>query len=350
MILKSEWLDDGCYDLHRLPEDLEDAIGGTYSAARFLTVVQGADPEVVEAAFVEMEQYGTALDISTLPPERLYGSDALRLKQEAEFDTLEQITTGLEENDPLVLYLQELAAVPVCGDVQLLAADYRSGNGDAAEKLLQLCLGMVAQIALEFTGHGVLLMDLIQEGNMGLWESIPRYKEGDFLDHARWWIRQYMAKAVFMHAFENDIGRMIREDMNAYVNADRQLLAELGRNPTRGEIAEHLGMTLDELAVFEKLVADAKKDAAVKKQKAEPEKTPDDDQAVEDTAYFQLRQRVTELLSALPEQEAKLLTLRFGLEGGKALSPEETGRQLGLTPAQVVALEAAALAKLRKES
>ena len=113
----------------------------------------------------------------------------------------------------------------------------------------------------------------------------------------------------------------------------------------------HIGYTLEELAVVEKLIEDAKTQESVKKQTQEPEKAPeDDDQAVENTAYFQLRQRVAELLSSLPEREAKLLTLRFGLEGGQPLSPEQTGVQLGMTPAEVVAAEAAALAKLRQES
>lgn len=345
-MINSDW----SQELSILKEELGNCAGGSYPAARLLELTQAEDQQVLEDAFAELDRCRVALDVSSLPKNQPGGNDALRLKQEAEFQTLDQITVGLDVNDPLVLYLQELSQMPAAGDVQACALRYRRGETELAERIMNLCLGLVADIALEFTGYGIFLMDLIQEGNMALWECILSYEDGDFQMHAAWFIRQSMAKAVTMNAYISGVGKLLREDMEAYLAADRQLLGELGRNPTRQELAVQLGMDLSELAVVEKLIEDAKAQDTVKKQTQEPEKTPEDDQAVEDTAYFQLRQRVADLLSVLPEREAKLLTLRFGLEGGQPLSPEQAGIQLGMTPAEVVAAEAAALVKLRNES
>ncbi|MBQ7344717.1 MAG: hypothetical protein IJW45_01465, partial [Oscillospiraceae bacterium] len=135
--------------------------------------------------------------------------------------------------------------------------------------------------------------------------------------------------------------------MEDYRAVDERLLSELGRNATLEEIALELHMTVEEAATVAKTLDSARTLAQAKKPQEPVEEDPEEQQAVEDTAYFQMRQRIAELLSGLDETDAKLLTYRFGLEGGKPLSPEETGRKLGLTAEEVVAREAAALAKLR---
>lgn len=321
--------------------------GESLSAARFLALMEVEDPLSVEEALGYLEQHGIALDIADLPPVVLTGPAALRLKQEAEMATPEQTVQGLDPNDPLRLYLQELAATPAAGDPQLLAERYRTGEHHVAEQLVNICLSLVVEMAMEYTGRGVLLMDLIQEGSLGLWQSIMNYEEGDFLEHARWWIRHYMAKAVTLQAHSAGVGQKLRQDMEDFLDADQRLLTELGRNPTLEEIAQMLHITPEEGAVLEKMVATARNMEHAHRQQQEPEPTPEDEQAVEDTAYFQIRQHIQELLSSLPEQDAKLLVLRFGLEGGKPLSPVQTGEVLGMTPEEVVRREAAALSKLR---
>jgi RNA polymerase primary sigma factor len=130
---------------------------------------------------------------------------------------------------------------------------------------------------------------------------------------------------------------------------DERLLAELGRNPTLEEIAEGMHISVEEVELTAQMVESARSLNRAKAEAEEPEEDPEDNQAVEDTAYFQMRQRIEELLSALSESEAKLLSLRFGLEGGLPLSPEETGKHLGLTAEEVLAQEAEALVKLRKQ-
>lgn len=321
--------------------------GDHISAVRLLTLLEQEDELTVEEALTRLEETGVTLDISHLPPLTLTGSSALRLKQEASHTKAENILQGLDENDPLRLYLQELAATPAAGDPQLLAERYCSGEHHLAQQLVTVCLSLVVELAMEHTGHGVLLMDLIQEGSLGLWQSILCYTEGDFETHCRWWIRQYMAKAVFMQARSSGLGQKLQQDMEDYLDADQRLLVELGRNPTVEEIAEMLHMTVEEAAVLEKMVENARAMNKTRQEQQEPEPTAEDEQAVEDTAYFQIRQRIAELLSTLSETDARLLTLRFGLEGGKPMSPVETGKLLDLTPEQVVFREAEILARLR---
>lgn len=321
--------------------------GDTMSGFRFLTLMEPENELTVEEAFGILEERGVTLDISDLPAAVLGGPEALRLKQESELNSVDSVTTGLDENDPLKLYLQELSAMPAAGDPQMLADRYLSGEHHVAEQLVTVCLSLVVQLAMEHTGHGVLLMDLIQDGSLGLWQSILRYEGGDFLDHARWWICQFMAKAVIMQARCSGVGQKLRQDMADYLDADQRLLMELGRNPTVEELSEALHIGPEEVAALEKMVSTARNFQHAKPEQEEPETTIEDEQAVEDTAYFQVRQRIMELLSALSAEDAKLLTMRFGLEGGKPMSPVDTGAVLGLTPEQVVKREEEALAKLR---
>ena len=336
-------------DEETLQEELASLAGGRISAVRLLELTALLDEIAVEEALNTMQLHKVALDISKLPPLECNGSSALRLKQEAQAETLESMTKGLDDNDPLVLYLQELAQTPAAGDVQLFAERYLAGEHHLAEPIVNLCLSRVLEIAVEYTGHGVLLMDLIQDGSMGLWESISCYEGGDFMEHAQWWIRQAMAKSVFLMAHSSGVGQMLRQSMEDYIDADQRLLVELCRNPTVEEIAEVLHISPEECETIEKMVESARKMEKTKQEQEEPEPTPEDEQAVEDTAYFQVRQRITELLASLSPEDAKLLRLRFGLDDGKPMSPVQTGQLLGLTPEEVVRRETAALAKLRSE-
>lgn len=321
--------------------------GETLSAARFLALTESEDPLGLEEAFRYLDEHEIFLDVADLPPVALTGSSALRLKQEAELRSPRQVTEGLDDNDPLKLYLQELSATPAAGDPQLLAERYCSGEHHVAEQLVNSCLSLVVETAMTYTGRGVLLLDLIQEGSLGLWQSIIGYEGGDFLRRAKWWIGHYMAKAVTAQARSSGAGQKLRQDMEDFLDTDQRLLTELGRNPTLEEIGEALHITADEAATLEKMVSTARNMERAHLQQQEPEPTPEDEQAVEDTAYFQIRQHIMELLSTLSEQDAKLLTLRFGLEGGQPMSPVQTGQVLGITAAEVVRREADALSKLR---
>jgi len=325
-------------------------MGDTVSAAQLLTLLEGEEEQAVEDALQRIEEACMVLDLTGLPKTGASGEAALRLRQEMGMARKHYSTWALEEGDPLGLYLEELAATPAFGDENLLAEKCARGNEAAMVALTNLGLNRVVELACEHVGWGVLLLDLIQEGSLGLWQGIRCYHSGDYAAHRDRWIRLYMAKAVTMQARANGVGQKMRAALEDYRAVDERLLGELGRNATLEEIAQEMHITAEEAAVVKKTLDNARLVAQARKpEEPEEEEKEEDSQAVEDTAYFQVRQRIADLLSGLSAQDQNLLTLRFGLEGGKPLSPEETGRQLGLTADEVVAREGAALAKLRNQ-
>lgn len=307
------------------------------------------EDDSLEDALEALEEKGIELDISNLGNIPVSGETAVRLRREKELADADRLMTDLSETDPLRVYLEELANIPAAGDMQLLAESYAAGDETVVDRLVNGMLSLVVQQAKALAGRGVLLLDLIQEGSLGLWKGILSFTGGDFEDHCRRWIENYMARELTRCAREDGIGGKMRQGMEDYLDVDQKLLVELGRNPTIEEIAEALHVTEQEAAAFGAMLKAAKGKSKVEAEREEKEEDPEDQLAVEDTAYFQSRQRIAELLSELTEQEAKLLTLRFGLEGGVPLSPEDTGRKLQMTPEEVLRAEAAALAKLRKE-
>lgn len=322
--------------------------GDSLSAAQLLTFLEEETEEGVEEAFAALEDRGLKLDITTLPSRQFVGQAALRLRQEEQMAKENMALKDLGPNDPLRLYLEEIASLPPAEETEELLRQAADGDEKAQEILTGAGLRRVAEIAKEFTGYGVLLMDLIQEGSMGLWKVVSGFSGGDYPSLRDDAIRQAMARAVTLQARESGVGRKMRQALEDYRAVDQRLLAELGRNPTLEEIAQELHMTPEDAATVKRNLDDARilAQATAPKEEAEPE---EENQAVEDTAYFQMRQRITELLSVLPEEDARLLSLRFGLDKELPLSPEDTGKRMGLTPQEVVAREAAALAKLRDE-
>ncbi len=318
------------------------------SATRFLTLMEGEEEGEVEEALRTLEQRHILLDVTDLPKVHGNGEAAVRLRREEQLVQSGTLLTALEKTDPLRLYLEELASIPAAGDVNILADRLLTGDRTVVERLTNLMLSRVTERAFELVGRGVLLLDLIQEGSLGLWQGLLSYAGGSIEDHCEWQIRFDMARVVTMQARDNGVGQKMRQAMEDYRSVDERLLTDLGRNPTLEEIAAELHMTVEETATVASTLDAARVLAQVKAPaEQEEEEDPQEQQAVEDTAYFQLRQRIGELLSGLGEQDAKLLTLRYGLEGGKPLTPEEVGTRLGLTPEEVVAKEAAALMKLR---
>lgn len=322
--------------------------GDSLSAAQLLTFLEEETEEGVEDAFAALEDRGLKLDITTLPSRQFVGQAALRLRQEEQMAKENMALQDLGPNDPLRLYLEEIESLPPVQETEELLRKAADGDEKAQEILTGAGLRRVAEIAKEFTGYGVLLMDLIQEGSMGLWKVVSGFTGGDYPSVRDDAIRQAMARAVTLQARESGVGRKMRQALEDYRAVDQRLLAELGRNPTLEEIAQELHMTPEDTVTVKRNLDDARilAQATAPKEETEPE---EEDQAVEDTAYFQMRQRITELLSVLPEEDARLLSLRFGLDKELPLSPEDTGKRMGLTPQEVVAREAAALARLRTE-
>lgn len=318
----------------------------TVSAGELLALLEGEDDQALEDAFLQMEEGCMELSVRDLPKAQASGEAALRLRREAELKDLRPEL--FEEDDPLRLYLEEIASIPVCGDEQLLAEQVAAGDEGAMERLTNLGLSRVIELAREHVGYGVLLLDLIQEGSLGLWQGISSYRRGDYALWRDRYIRFALAKAVTAQARVMGAGQRMRSAMEDYRQVDERLLSELGRNPTLDEIALELHMSIEAAYTVKKMMDDAYLLAQTKgRPQEEEEEDPDAEQAVENTALFQMRQRISDLLSDLSPEDAQLLTLRFGLEGGMPLTPAQAGEKLGLTPEEVVAKEAAALALLR---
>ena len=322
--------------------------GASVPAGGLLTLLEGEEEQELEDALQAMEEAGMELDIRDLPKSFGSGETALRLRQEQQLAQKGISPDALEENDPLRLYLEEIAAIPVCGDEDLLAQDAAAGKESAANALTNLGLSRVVEMAGAFTGYGVLLTDLIQEGSLGLWKAVGSYREGEYSAFRDRWIRFYLARAVALQARSSGVGERLRQAMEDYRQVDQRLLSDLGRNATVEEIAQELHLSVEQAESVRAMLENARL-LQQAHPSAEDEETPEEaEQAVENTAAFQMHQRIADLLSSLEPEEARLLTLRFGLEGGKPMTHQETGRILGLTPDEVVAREAAALAKLRK--
>lgn len=324
-------------------------MGDSVSAAELLTLLEEEPQQAAEDALQEMEMACLVLDISGLPRNVASGEAAVRLRQEMQLAKKGLNPRELEKNDPLRVYLEEVAHTPAFGDENILAQDAAKGSETAMEQLTNLGLSRVIELAREHAGYGVLLMDLIQEGSLGLWQAICNYHYGDYAAHRDKWIRFYMARAITLQARASGVGQKLRTALEDYRAVDERLLSDLGRNPTLEEIAEELHISVSEAESVRRMLENARMMQKARPNETEPEPTPDDEQAVENTALFQMRARIAEMLSGLNDQDQQLLTLRFGLEGGLPLSTEETGRKLGLTPDEVVAREAAALAKLRNK-
>lgn len=342
-------MNDFVFEFERAPWELAfDKLhrGDAISAARFLTLLEGEEETAVEDALMELEQKGVTLRISDLPKNYGAGETEKRLRLEETLAKTGKLLQNLEENDPLALYLREISGVPAAGDPQLLAQRFLDGE-DTQQQLVNVSISRAVSAAETMTGYGVLLLDLIQEASMGLWQGILNYTGGDFDSHIDWWIDQYLAKAVTLQARENGVGQKMRKALEDYRTVDKRLLTQLGRNPTLEEIALEMGISPEDAEVYQEMLRTASILEKAKQPTQEPQ--PEDEQAVEDTAYFQSRQRVGELLSTLTEQEAQVLNLRFGLEGGLPATPQETASKLGITADAVVQIETEALKKLRTQ-
>lgn len=322
--------------------------GGKMPVKRLLALLEGEDEETVQEAFSLMEREGVALDISGLPKAEPAGDSAARLKQEAERKA--DIADCLGQNDPLRLYLLELEQIRPGKPISALAEDYLAGDPGAMEDLSEALLPQVVQRAMDYTGWGVLLLDLIQEGSLALWQGLGSYTGGDVVAHCREYMDRAMAKAVFLQARAGGVGQKLRRDTERFARIDKKLLTDLGRNPTVEEIALEMGISPEEADSLRETLTAARQMQRAKQAMAPKEESPDDEQAVENTAYFQSRQRVGELLAGLSGEDERLLTLRFGLDGALPLSPEETGRKLGITPDEVIRREEDALRRLRQKS
>ena len=327
--------------------------GTTVSGVQLLAAAEAGSEQDLEDGLDKLAQMDVMPDITGLEIRGVGAQSQQRLRLEESFVKAGMPLSMLEQTDPLRLYLEELAAMPVYGDIRLLADEVSSRNRSGVQpdqthtRLAELSLSRVVELAGQYAGKGVLLLDLIQEGSMALWQAVEDYTGGDFESCRDARIRFSMARQILLQAKAAGVGQMLRQAMEDYRSVDEKLLAELGRNPMPEELAEALHLSVSQTQILAQLVENTRQMGKVAQ--PEPEQIPqEEDQAVEDTAYFQMRQRISELLSQLTPEDARLITLRYGLEGGLPLKPQQVAAQLGITPDEVVKREAAALSKLRQ--
>ena len=334
----------------KLLQDAPDVVSG----ATLLTLTDGVTDDCMDELFGLMRDTNTLIDVSDLPGGS-FGEAARRLREEEQLIRKGALLTGLEENDPLRLYLEELAGIPAAGDLNVLAMELAEANREENfdeglfTRILNLSLSRVVEIAKEYVGYGVLLLDLIQEGSLGLWTDLENYIGPDSFEQFRdWSIRTAMHKAIIRQARASGLGQKMRQAVEDYRMVDERLLSELGRNPTLDEIAEAMHMTVTEIESVRKFLENARMVGKAHEVKEPEEETPEDTQAVEDTAYYQTRERVDSLMSGISELEQKVVTMRYGLDGKAPQTAAEVGRKLNLTVTEVVELETAALTKMRQ--
>ena len=333
-------------------EELENIIKtqGKLSAMECLERIENLSEE--EAAWVlsALSEQWEKIDLSDIPRYEQNEQTVQRQKLEETLIKSGQLMTGLEENDMLRLFLEEVEAISATGDVETLLPQYKTGDEEMAERITNLSLPRVVEMACDMLGYGLLVEDLIQEGSMGLWRAVREYTGGDYEAHIRHWIGRYMVSALLLQAHTDGVLDKTRRGLADYTDADQRLLTELGRNPTLEEIAEAIHISVEQAATYAQMLNQARAKDRLEQLRQPKEATPDDEQAVENTAYFQTRQRIAEMLSVLTEQEAKLLTLRFGLEDNLPKTPEQVGGLMGLPPEKVVMIEKNALLKLREQA
>ena len=247
------------------PEDLwigQLESGTTVSAAQLLMRYEGADEEQLEEVFLQLEEKNIALDLSDLSLPAASGETAQRLLREQQLAKQGLVLSQLENTDPLRLYLEELSQIPVCGDIAALAEELDKANAtgaaaeDLRERMVNLSLSRVVELAAEHAGQGVLLMDLIQEGNLGLWRSIEMFPGAGqaFEQYRDGRIKFYLVKAVLLYAHVSGVGQKLRTAAEDYRSVDERLLGELGRNPSLEEMAQALHMSVEETAAVAKTV------------------------------------------------------------------------------------------------
>ena len=282
-------------------------------------------------------------------------------EEEVELDKIDlSVPEGVSIEDPVRMYLKEI------GKVSLLSADEeielakRMEKGDEAAKkrLAEANLRLVVSIAKRYVGRGMLFLDLIQEGNLGLIKAVEKfdYRKGyKFSTYATWWIRQAITRAIADQARTIRIPVHMVETINKLIRVSRQLLQELGREPTPEEIAEEMDMPVDRVREILKI---SQEPVSLEPPIGEEEDShlgdfiQDDNVPVpaDAAAFTLLKEQLVEVLSTLTDREQKVLRLRFGLDDGRARTLEEVGKEFNVTRERIRQIEAKALRKLRHPS
>jgi RNA polymerase primary sigma factor len=311
------------------------------------------EPEQIEKIYETVENMGIDVvgDIDSEMKD-------MQNSEEEEIDLT--LPEGVNIDDPVRMYLKEIGKVPLLtADEEIeLAKRMEKGDNEAKRRLAEANLRLVVSIAKRYVGRGMLFLDLIQEGNLGLIKAVEKfdYRKGyKFSTYATWWIRQAITRAIADQARTIRIPVHMVETINKLIRVSRQLLQELGRDPTPEEIAKEMNLSVDKVREIMKI---SQEPVSLETPIGEEEDShlgdfiPDDDvpAPAEAAAFTLLKEQLLGVLDTLTAREEKVLRLRFGLDDGRARTLEEVGREFNVTRERIRQIEAKALRKLRHPS
>ena len=322
--------------------------------------LDGVNPDQIDSVFDAFQEIGVDLldedDFDEEPDiEDLKEVENLKIE-----DFTDSSFDGISVDDPVRMYLREIGKIPLLTyEEELeLAKKILQGDEDAKQKLAESNLRLVVSIAKKYVGRGMLFLDLIQEGNMGLMKAVEKFdytKGFKFSTYATWWIKQAITRAIADQARTIRIPVHMVETINKLIRTSRHLLQQLGREPTPEEIAAEMEIPVEKVAEIQKIAQDP---VSLETPIGEEDDShlgdfiqDDDSPAPHDAAsYTLLREQLEEVMNTLTPREAKVLKLRFGLEDGKSRTLEEVGREFNVTRERIRQIEAKALRKLRHPS
>ena len=332
---------------------------GKITYGELATELGDINPEQIDKVFDAFEEMG----VDVLKDDFDEEPDVEELEK-VEDIKVEDINTmnfdGINVDDPVRMYLREIGKIPLLSfDEELeLAKKVIEGDEDAKQKLAESNLRLVVSIAKKYVGRGMLFLDLIQEGNMGLIKAVEKFdytKGYKFSTYATWWIRQAITRAIADQARTIRIPVHMVETINKLIRTSRHLLQQLGREPTPEEIAQEMEIPVEKVMEIQKIAQDP---VSLETPIGEEDDShlgdfiqDEDSPAPQDSAaYTLLKEQLEEVMNTLTPREAKVLKLRFGLEDGRARTLEEVGREFQVTRERIRQIEAKALRKLRHPS
>ena len=330
---------------------------------------KGVDAETISKFYDSLEANGLDIDISS--DDAVPMLDDIALPELEELNEIEEVTEEeiveveadietYSTDDPVRMYLKEIGKVPLltAGEEVELAIKMSEGDEEAKRRMAEANLRLVVSIAKRYVGRGMLFLDLIQEGNLGLIKAVEKFdytKGYKFSTYATWWIRQAITRAIADQARTIRIPVHMVETINKVIRVSRQLLQELGHDPSAEEIAEEMGIPVDKVRDILKI---AQEPVSLETPIGEEEDShlgdfiPDEDasEPSEAASFSLLKEQLMEVLETLTPREKKVLELRFGIVDGRTRTLEEVGKEFNVTRERIRQIEAKALRKLRHPS